>query len=506
MAQLHEVSIRLAREDDLPSLLERFLDAAIRITGADRGNLQLLDESGGLTITAQRGFDQPFLDYFNRVHTRESAACSSALSRRERVIVEDVASSALFAGAPAREVLLEAGVRAVQSTPLLSRTGRVLGMVSTHYRVPCRPEERDLKLLDLLARQAVDTLERTWSEQALTASEARLRAVVETAGEAIITIDERGIVESVNPATEKLFGYRAEELIGHNIQILMPPPYREEHDRYLARYLQTGEKRIIGIGREVQGQRQDGSIFPLDLAVSEFRVQGRRLFMGAIRDISARKQLEREVLEVATLEQRRIGQALHDSTGQELSALALLAQTLLESLEKQAPPMTPLAVRIGEGLQRVLSQVRAYSRGLIPVEVDTRGLRVALTGLASRTSELHGLHCHFDCPDAVEVADNQTATHLYHIAQEAVTNALRHAQARQISISLDRDGPLLVLRVQDDGIGLPAESGDSKGMGLKIMAYRAGLIQARLNVERGETAGTIVTCTLSQHQSSVRSP
>jgi two-component system CheB/CheR fusion protein len=335
-------------------------------------------------------------------------------------------------------------------------------------------------------------------EQALAASEARLRAVVDTAVEAILTIDERGTIESVNPATEKLFGYSAEELIGHDITLLMPPPYREEHDGYLARYLQTGEKRIIGIGREVQVRRKDGFIFPVDLAVSEFQVQGRRLFTGAIRDISARKQLEREVLEVATLEQRRIGQALHDSTGQELSALALLAQTLQESLEKNAPAVTPLATRIGAGLQRVLSQVRAYSRGLIPVEVDARGLRAALTELALRTRELHGIQCHFDCPGAVEVVDNQTATHLFHIAQEAVTNALRHANPSAITISLDRDGPLLTLRVHDDGIGLPPEPVDCKGMGLKIMAYRAGLIHARFHVERGEPAGTIVTCTLSQ--------
>jgi two-component system CheB/CheR fusion protein len=344
-----------------------------------------------------------------------------------------------------------------------------------------------------------DVTEQEGVESALEAGEARLRAFVETAVDAIVTIDEGGLIESVNPATEKMFGYSASELIGHNVKMLMPPPYRNEHDGYLARYLQIGEKRIIGIGREVQARRKDGLTFPVDLAVSEFHVQGRRKFTGAIRDISARKQLEREVLEVATLEQRRIGQALHDSTGQELTALGLLAETLTESLTQQASSAAPLAVKVREGLKRVLAQVRGYSRGLIPVDVDSRGLRAALSELATRTSEIHGVNCTFDCEGHVDVEDNHTATHLYHIAQEAVTNALRHAQARQIVIRLEGNGKMLTLSVSDDGVGLlPAPSVDSKGMGLKIMHYRAGLIQARLNVESAQPSGTLVTCTLSK--------
>jgi PAS domain S-box-containing protein len=327
-------------------------------------------------------------------------------------------------------------------------------------------------------------------------SRERLRAVVQTAVDAIITIDERGIIDSVNAAAERMFGYSAAEIIGQNVSLLMPSPYREEHDGYLARYMQTGEKRIIGIGREVQGRRKLGLTFPADLAVSEWRDQGRRMFTGVIRDVSARKELEREVLQAATLEQRRIGQALHDSTGQELTALGLLAESLTEVLEKQ-PPAASLAAKIKEGLQRVLAQVRAYSRGLIPVEVDTRGLTAALTELAARTSEVHGATCTFECPQSVEIENNQVATHLYHIAQEAVTNAIRHALARHLTIRLEINPRSITLRVTDDGVGFK-EPVDSKGMGLKIMRYRAGLINARLAVEQAEPFGTVVSCTLNK--------
>ena len=110
--------------------------------------------------------------------------------------------------------------------------------------------------------------------------EALLRAILETSPDGLITIDENGIIQSFNPAAERMFGYAAAEVIGRNVSCLMPSPYREEHDAYLERFLRTGEKRIIGIGREVLGQRKDGTIFPLELAVGEVQAAGRRLFAG----------------------------------------------------------------------------------------------------------------------------------------------------------------------------------------------------------------------------------
>jgi PAS domain S-box-containing protein len=130
---------------------------------------------------------------------------------------------------------------------------------------------------------------------ALFDSEERLRAILETAVEGIITIDARGLVESINPAAQTLFGYAPPEIVGRNVSALMPSPYREAHDGYLARYLSTGEAKIIGIGREVIGQRKDGSTFPMDLAVSEVRLADRRLFTGFVRDITERKEAEKRL-------------------------------------------------------------------------------------------------------------------------------------------------------------------------------------------------------------------
>jgi PAS domain S-box-containing protein len=340
-----------------------------------------------------------------------------------------------------------------------------------------------------------DVTEQERMVSSLAESRERLRAIVDTAVDAILTIDGRGVIESVNPAAEKMFGYTAGEMIGQNVGLLMPPPYREEHAGYLANYLQTGVKKIIGIGREVRGRRRDGSTFPADLAVSA--IDHLRLFTGILRDITRRKGLEREVLEIPALEQRRIGQELHDGVGQELTGLSLMADALAGRL-KDSPAAQELAAKVLAGLERVHQQVRALSRGLVPVEVDPEGLRAALAELAARTSEQSGAACTFDGAGPVQVADAATATHLFRIAQEAVSNALRHGRARHVRITLGAEADTLTLGVRDDGVGVPGPLEESKGLGVRIMRNRAGVIGGTLTIGPAEGGGTLVTCILSR--------
>ncbi|MDR4470213.1 MAG: PAS domain-containing protein [Nitrospira sp.] len=183
MTTLNELGMLSSHEESLTPVLGRIVDAAIAIAGADFGNMQLLDVmSGDLTIVAQRGFPDWWVTYWNRV-SKGRGACGTALERGQRVIIEDVERSPIFADTTARDIQLKAGVRAVQSTPLVSRSGTVVGIVSTHYQAPHRPAAHTLSLLDLLARQAADIIERSHIQTALRESELRFRTLVDRIGD-----------------------------------------------------------------------------------------------------------------------------------------------------------------------------------------------------------------------------------------------------------------------------------------------------------------------------------
>ena len=451
---------------------------------------------------------------------------------------------------------------------------------------------------------------------ALRDSGERLRAILETAVEGIITIDEHGIIESFNQAAEKIFGYRAREIIGKNVSVLMPSPHRQAHDSYLASYRRTGHAKIIGIGREVAGRRKDGTLFPMDLSVSEVRLADRRLFTGFVRDITGRKQaekallhyaalvessddaiigktldgyitswnrgaeavfgymrkemvgkhisilippdrkdeepeilekiksgksvdhyetirrrkdgglidisvtispirdadgtivgaskvarditerkqLERQILEISDREQRRIGHDLHDGLCQHLAGIELMSQVLEQKLTPQSGDAAKRAGDIAKNVREAIGQTRSLARGLSPVTLESEGLSSALHELAVNTEKMFKVKCRFNGDSPVSVQNHAAATHLFRLAQEAVSNAIKHGRARQISIHLKADPGRIYLAVNDNGRGFPAGIPKSKGMGLRIMQSRAGMIGGTLTIERNAAGGTSVIC------------
>ena len=185
-------------------------------------------------------------------------------------------------------------------------------------------------------------------ERALQASEAHARSVLETAADAIITIDERGLIQSFNPAAERLFGYTRAEVAGRNIKLLMPEPYRTSHDSYIHNYLDTGEKHIIGIGREVQAQRRDGTVFPIELAISEVRLGESLHFTGIIRDISERRQAEERLRQREDEARQHRERLMHVGR---LSTLGELATGIAHEINQ---PLTAIAA-YANACQRLLS-------------------------------------------------------------------------------------------------------------------------------------------------------
>lgn len=324
----------------------------------------------------------------------------------------------------------------------------------------------------------------------------RLRAILETAVEGIIAIDERGRIESLNRAAEEIFGYREREILGENVHVLMPQPYRDEHDGYLKNYLKSGEAKIIGIGREVAGRRKSGEVFPMDLAVSEVQLANRRVFTGFVRDITERRELEKEILDARHREQERIGRDLHDNLGQQLTGIEFMSQAMEQKLASAGNRHAADAAEIARLVRQAITHTRGLSRGLNPIMVESEGLMAALRDLAENTEQVFSTKCHFDCPSPVYVEDNSTAIHLFRIAQESVNNAIKHGKPSRIEIALKDNGDRILLAVKDDGRGLPDKPNKKTGMGLRIMQYRAGIIGGSLVIQKPVGGGAEIVCSV----------
>ncbi len=210
------------------------------------------------------------------------------------------------------------------------------------------------------------------------------------------------------------------------------------------------------------------------------------------------QHLEREIIRIRETERRRIGHDLHDGVCQYFAAIGCAVGSLKRHLEKQGVEQAARAGEIENLIMQGVSKTRGIARGLSPVENDNAGLQSALEELAARSTDLLNLRCTFECDSPAPIFDNVCATHLYHIAQESVSNASRHGQARNAVIRLSASPSEVALTVTDDGVGFPASKPRSKGMGLGIMQYRAQMIEAQFEILPRAGGGTIARCFFPQ--------
>jgi signal transduction histidine kinase len=213
-------------------------------------------------------------------------------------------------------------------------------------------------------------------------------------------------------------------------------------------------------------------------------------------EMAERERLESELLEISEREQRRIGQDLHDSLCQHLTGATLAGKVLEEKLAALNLPAAADANKVVELVEEGINLSRKLAKGLYPVEMEADGLMLALEEYAATSSKLFKVSCRFECDLPVLIHDPATAGHLYRIAQEAVGNAIKHGKAENILIRLDASEEDTTLSIKDDGAGLPEPLPKDRGMGLRIMAHRSGMIGAKFNARRDETGGTLVTCEL----------
>jgi signal transduction histidine kinase len=246
-------------------------------------------------------------------------------------------------------------------------------------------------------------------------------------------------------------------------------------------------------GVEVSRLRRDGSVVDLDLWTAPLR-DGKGNITGGVglgADITERKRLEREILEVSARERSRIGQDLHDDLGQRLAGIAFLSQALAQRLASSSSSEAAAAAEIVKLANQTTAQARNLARVLHPVVLED-GLESALMELASNMEQLYGISCNVQIGGDVPELDHATRRHLYYVSQEAVTNAVKHGRAKNISVRVARFGDQCKLYIKDDGTGLSKEPNRSSGMGLHILRYRAHMIHASFSIRPGTDGGTVV--------------
>jgi len=457
MGRMQQLSTRLIHSGDVHKLLLEVVDAAVEVTGADMGNIQLF-ENDRLQIVAERGYDAGSMDFFNSVGEGDTA-CGRALRRGERVIVDDVARSPVFAGTPALPAMLAAGAMAVQSTPLVSRSGQTVGVLSTHYRTPHRPGDREVHLIDILARQAADVIERRRAETELLASESRFRQLADSMPQIVWTARPEGHIDYFNERWYEYTGFGHDEPGDASWQrILHPDDVRRASEAWAMsvstaepfqqelRFWDRQEKRWRWfIGRALAVRDSSG-------AVSKW--------FGTSTDIDAQKHVQDELRRANKDLEQFAFSASHDLQ-EPLRSIRiygdLLHKRYSHKLDGQAFEFLEYLRDAATRMQELVRDLLEYTQ-VARVEAPTEhasaehALSIALANLTAAVAETGATISREPMP-SVPVHE----THLRQLFQNLIGNALKYRHAARppaVHIGAEQRGGLWILSVRDNGIGI----------------------------------------------------
>lgn len=336
---------------------------------------------------------------------------------------------------------------------------------------------------------ARDITEQRRVREALERRERELADLFEDASVGLLVTTSDGRILKANPALLAILESKADDCVGHKLA--------EFHDdrAALSGLFERLARRETLRNFQTSLHSHTGRVKEVLLDANAFWENGKIVHTRwFIRDITRRKQLEREVLAISERERCAFSRELHDCLGQQLSGIAYLSNVIRARLADQSSPEASEVARISKLLKEAIEETRRVSRGLSPIQPEPDGLGIALRELASHTCGVFGIECRFACSKSVQIVDYEAAAHLYRIAQEAVNNAIRHGRAQSISISLTQRHALTSLRISDNGKGIGALSPNRKGLGLRVMQYRAGLMQGTLSVRARPSGGTEVLC------------
>ncbi len=342
--------------------------------------------------------------------------------------------------------------------------------------------------------------------------------LLELAPDAMLVTGPDGKILLANFQAEKLLGYSMQELLGHPIEIIVPDRFKQPHVSHRKNFAQKPHTRPMGAGMGLYAKHKDGHEIPVEISLAPTKTDQGVLVTAAVRDVTLQRQaekilmsskaeleesvqkrtaeirkLQKEILEISELEQRRIGQDLHDGAGQTLTAVTYIAQLLHKKLLEKRIPEAKSASEIVQHVSDAIEQVRRLARGLYPVELTRHGLAQALKELAFATESQNRISCKVKKDGRLDLP-HEKSIQLYRIAQEAVNNAVKHGSPKNISILIAQTGKKITLTIEDDGTGIDQKP--HKGMGLDIMKYRAQIIGGSLDFKPRPQGGTQVSCVI----------
>jgi PAS domain S-box-containing protein len=503
-------------------LYDASLDAILSAMDCHRASILLFDKEKVMRFVAWRGLSERY-----RKAVEGHSPWKPDAKNPKPVCINDVDVADI--PRPLKSTIQSEGIRAAAFIPLMS-SQKLIGKFMTYYDTPHVFTDDELKLATTIATQVAQAMEHKRDEEALRESEARLRATVEQATAGVARCDTNGRIVFANRTLCKMLGYRESELIGKSIADVTYPDDLEKTMHLFQRMIHLGkpfdvEKRYLrkdgavlwaavsaSAVREPDGKAQSTVAVIVDITARkkvevalqksnealeqlvDERTKALRVTNAELKsEIERRKGLEGEILEISDREQQRLAQELHDGICQHLTAVAFMARSVGLRLKNHRVVEVKDIEKIAELVNNAATDTRNLSRALHRFDVDAAGLVEALEDLVDR--EMWRTPCRLEIKPSFRVDDDTAAAHLYRIAREAVINANKHAQAKQIVVKLERSQRRqLVLSVTDDGVGVPQARNGARGLGFHIMNYRAGLMGGQLKIESPEKGGTRVAC------------
>ena len=496
---LQSISTRLISESTPASLYAQILGAAIELMAADCASVQMLSaDHTWLRLLGWRHFHSDSAAFWERVDVGAGSTCSKALSDNERVVVVDVEASEFMAGTQDLEEYRRSGIRAVQSTPLRSRSGRPLGMLSTHWRAPHEPTEEDFTFFDVLARQAADLIERTLGEEALRQSEERFRLIAHTAPVMIWMSDSERQITYLNQTWLDYTGWPFDAALGHRwIDILHPDDVERCRDVYEKAFEQREPYQV-----EYRLRRHDGDYrWVATVGVPRYDVDGSFVgFIGTGVDIMERKQAEealsavsQRLIEAHEEESARIARELHDDINQRLALASVRLGYLKQSPPASAADLEQEIGAVSQDIADLVADIQALSHGLHPARVELLGLERAAATFCEELSNRHDVTIDIRFENIATALPREISLCLYRVLQEALQNVVKHGGSRHARVSLNGRVNTIELTVEDSGAGFdPHEAMRGPGLGLTSMKERLKAIGGQLAVHSQRGRGTTI--------------